>query len=58
MSLADQITAMGKRLDETLDGMYAEQISTTAKLDDLDANISEVRDLLVRVLSLLESEEE
>lgn len=58
MSLADQITAMGKRLDETLDGMYAEQISTTAKLDDLDANISEVRDLLVRVLSLLETEEE
>jgi hypothetical protein len=58
MSLADQITAMGKRLDDTLDGMYAEQISTTAKLDDLDANISEVRDLLVRVLSLLESEEE
>lgn len=58
MSLADQITAMGKRLDETLDGIYAEQIGTTAKLDDLDFQVRAIRGLLERVLKLLDPKDQ
>ncbi len=58
MSLADQISAMGKGLDELIDGVMAEQISANGRLDDLDYQIGEVRELLSRVLALLEPEEE
>lgn len=58
MSLADQLNAMGKRLDEAIDGVLAEQISATAKLDDLDFQISELRDMLGQVLALLEPEDD
>ncbi len=58
MSLADQITKLGKRLDDSIEGVLAEQIGTNSRLDDLDFQLGEVRDLLHRVLSLLETDEE
>lgn len=57
MSIADQIKAMEKRLDDSLDGVLAEQIGTNARIDDLDHQIGDVRDLLLRVLALLEPQE-
>lgn len=58
MSLADQLTAMGKRLDEAVDGVLAEQIGTNGRLDDLDFQLGEMRDMLKLVLSLLQSEDQ
>lgn len=54
MSLAEQITKMGKRLDDSIDGLLAEQIGTNSRLDDLDHQIGDVRDLLSQVLALLQ----
>jgi hypothetical protein len=57
MNLADQITAMEKRLDEAVDGVLAEQIGTNSRLDDMDFQLREMRDMLAAVLSLLQPEE-
>lgn len=54
MTLADQITKLGKRLDDSIEGVLAEQIGTNSRLDDLDYQIGEVRDLLNHVLALLQ----
>lgn len=47
-----------KEMLELLDGIQAEQISIAAKLDDLDFQLGEIRDVLGAILALLEPEEE
>lgn len=58
MSVIDHLKGVEKRLNETMDGVLAEQIGTNSRIDDLDHQIGDVRDLLLRVLSLLESEDD
>lgn len=53
MSISDQMATLGKRMDDALDGVLAEQIGTNSRIDDLDHQIGDVRDLLLRVLALL-----
>ncbi|MDR6535600.1 hypothetical protein [Variovorax soli] len=58
MSLVDQLTRTEKSVLDALDGVLAEHISTSGRLDDLDFQIGELRDLLTRVLALLEPEDD
>lgn len=54
MSISDQMAKLGKRMDDALDGVLAEQIGTNSRIDDLDHQLGDVRDLLLKVISLLE----
>ena len=41
-----------------IDGVLAEQISATGRLDDLDAQLGEIKDILIHIISLLEPNED
>lgn len=58
MSVLSELRAVEKRLNEQIDGIQAEQITMNGKLDDLDHQLGEIRDVLGAILALLEPEDE
>lgn len=58
MNVAARLDQVEKDLAEMLDGVQGDAITISGKLDDLSFEIGEVRDLLTRVLDLLQPEDE